>query len=273
MKEIPMSANRGRLFQMTCDEDEEQHSPLGLTRSGRPVWPIRGAEPDDSDDDDSDDDDDDEDDDTDSGGDDKSKKAKKDKADEDDDDDELAQATARAARYREKMRLADRRATEAERKLREAQEAKDKGDGGDESLKPKLEEASKQVETLQSENTTLRLQNAFLLNNKFAWHDPEDVMALVLKDEDVEIDDESGEVHGMEAALKRIAKKKPWMVKPDAKQDDDEDDDDEEDDDDDKPEARRRTNPSGGAQNRRRTKKGGADRQKVLQTYPALNRR
>jgi hypothetical protein len=268
-----MSANSGRLFQMTCD-DEEQRSPLGLTRSGRPVWPIRGAEPDDDDEDD-DDDGDDDDDDTDSGGDDKSKKKSKDKSkdgDEDDDDDDDAEE--RLSRMRKRMKAADRRASEAERKLREAQEAKDKDGEGDQSLKPQLEEATKQVGTLQSENTTLRLQNAFLLNNKFTWHDPEDVMALVLKDEDVEIDDESGEVHGMEASLKRIAKKKPWMVKPDAAgTDDDDDDDDEDDDDDDKPEARRRSNPSGGAQNRRRTKKGGADRQKVLQTYPALNRR
>lgn len=263
-----MSANSGRLFKMSCEDEDEQRSPLGLTLDGRPVWPIRGAEDDDSDDDDSDDDDDD-DDDTDSGGDKSKAKSKAKDKDDDGDDDALTEAEARAARYRERMRKADRRASEAERKLREAED-KAKGADGDEVTKEKLAESQKQVESLSEANQTLRLQNAFLLSNTHAWHDPADVMALVLKDEEVEID-EDGEVHGIESALKRIAKKKPWLIKAE-KQDDDDDDEDEDDEDDDKPEARRRTNQSGAPQNRRRTK-GGPDRQKLLQTYPSLRTR
>jgi hypothetical protein len=260
-----MSANSGRLFnKIVCEDGVPVRSPLGYTRSGRPVWPIFGAEPDDDDDEDDSDDDDDED-----SAADKSKA--KDKAGKDDDDDELETERARAERYRARMKAADRRATEAERRLREA-EAKKDGDGEDGSAAV-VAEKDKQIESLSEANRTLRLQNAFLLDNTHTWHDPADVMALVLKDEDVEIDEE-GEVTGVKDALKRIAKRKPWLIKVEDKStggDDDDEDDDE--DDTEEPAAQRRTSRSGSAAAGRRKRKGEADREALLRTYPALARR
>ena len=268
----------GRLTEsLSCaSEPEEPRSPLGLTRSGRPMWPIFGAQPDDDEDDDdddgdADDDDDDGDDDT---GTDKSKKKSTDKDDEDEDDDDedaLAEANARAARYKKRMQAADRKNSELAARIT-ALEKGDKKEDGEPS--EELVTAQKEVETLREANSTLRVENSFLLNNKFTWHDPKDVLALVLKDEDVEVD-EDGEVQGIAAALKRIAKNKPWLVKKaesSSRDDDPDDDDDDEDDDDDQPAARRRRSPSGGAQNGRRGTKG-ADRAQLVQTYPALNRR
>lgn len=250
---------------------DEQRSPLGLTLTGRPVWPIYGAEPEDDDDDDQDDLDDDDDDDEDDTGTGKSKEKSKEKSkdDDDDEDDALAEANARAERYKKRMRAADRRANDLDTRLK----ALEKGDkDGDGEPSADLVTAQKEVETLREVNSTLRVENSFLLNNTFTWHDPKDVLALVLKDDDVEVD-EDGEVQGIAAALKKIAKAKPWLVKKDEKPaddaDDDEDDDDEEDDD--RPAARRRR-PSGGAQNGKRGTKG-ADRAQLVQTYPALNRR
>lgn len=266
-----MSVISGPLFEIACAPNgpvEDQRSPLGFLRSGRPVWPIVGAEPDDDDEDDDDDDDssdedDDDDDDTDSGGAGKKKKKKvKDgDADDDDEDDDESVSAEDAARLKRRMKRADQRATKAENELREL---KRKGTPEQEQQSADLKEAQSKVEKLTESNKHLTMQNAFLLSNTFTWHDPADVMEQVLKDDDIEIDDE-GHVSGMDAVLKRIAKKKPYLLKQTAKdKDDDEDDDDDEDED---------TRPaSGGAQNRRK-KKGGVDRAKILATYPALNRR
>lgn len=265
----------GRLREsLSCASEPEQRSPLGILRSGRPVWPIFGAEPDDDDADDQDDLDDDEDDEDDESatGADKSKAKAKDKEGDDDDlKDRVEDAEARAARYKKRMQAADRKNSELAARVAALEKGKGEGDKDGEPSK-ELTEAKQEVESLRAANSTLRVENSFLLNNKFSWHDPEDVLALVLKDEDVEVD-EDGNVEGMEAALKRIAKKKPWLVKQaDSTGDDDGDDDDDDEDEDDAPAARRTRRPSGGAQNGRRGTKG-ADRQQLIQTYPALNRR
>lgn len=266
----------GRLNRTTCGsaEPEEQRSPLGLTISGRPVWPIYGAQPadDDADDDDQDDLDDEDDTDDDADAADKSKDKDKDKSKDDDADDlkdRLEDAEARAARYKKRMQAADRKNSELSARVT----ALEKGGDKDKDAEPSedLITAQKEVETLREANSTLRVENSFLLNNTYAWHDPKDVLALVLKDEDVEVD-EDGEVQGMGPALKRIAKNKPWLVKKaESARDADTDDDDEDDDDDDEPVARRRQR-SGGAQNGG-TSRQKMDRQKLIQTYPALNRR
>jgi hypothetical protein len=264
----------GRLNRTACGsgESEEQRSPLGLTISGRPVWPIYGAQPTDddaADDDDTDDVDDDDSDDTDAA--DKSKKSKEDDKDDDSDlKDRLEDAEARAARYKKRMQAADRKQAELAARVATLENGGDK----DKDAEPSedLITAQKEVESLREANSTLRVENSFLLNNTFKWHDPKDVLALVLKDEDVEVD-EDGEVQGMGPALKRIAKNKPWLVKKtESARDADTDDDDEDDDDDDEPVARRRQR-SGGAQNGGKSRQQGLDRQKLLQTYPALNRR
>jgi hypothetical protein len=261
-----MSANSGRLFNKIACEADEQRSPLGYTRSGRPVWPIFGAEPDDDDDDDSDDDDDD--DESGSAADKSKDKGAKGKDADDDDDDELEAERRRAERYRARMKAADRRATEAERE-RDALKNKKDGDGEDGSAAV-VAEKDKQIESLSAVNRDLRLQNAFLLDNTYQWHDPADVMGLVLKDEDVEIDDD-GEVTGVKDALKRIARKKPWLIKEADKASDDDDDEDDDEDDTDEPAAQRRTSKAtASAAAGRRKRKGEADREALLRTYPAL---
>lgn len=263
-----MKAIRDRLFEIVCAQTEldceEQRSPLGYLRSGRPVWPITGAANDDDDDeDDSDDDDDDEDDDDDSGVGDKKKKKSK-SADDDDDEDESPVSAEEFARLKRRMKRADQRASKAEADLAALTK---KGTPENEQQVAALKEATEDRDHLREVNKALVLQNSFYLSNTYTWHDPELVMAQVLKDDDVEIDDE-GHVSGMEAALKRIAQKKPFLIKAAAKKDDDDDEDDDDEDEDDDTSKR----SSGAPQSRRRTK-GGADRAKILQTYPALNRR
>ena len=270
-----MKTISGRLFEIACapmELDSEQRSPLGFLRSGRPVWPITGAEPDDDDDDaddddDSDEDDDDDDDDTDSGGaGKKDKKAKAGKEADGDDDDDDGISADDAARLKRRMKRADQRASKAENELHELQR---KGTPEAEQQKADLETATKQVAALTETNHALLMQNSFLLSNTFTWHDPADVMEQVVKSDDVEVDDE-GHVSGMEAFLKHIAKNKPYLLK--AVKKDDDDDDDDTDDDKDAPEAGSKSNASGGTQNRR-VKKGAVDRAAIIATYPALNRR
>jgi hypothetical protein len=257
-----MSACSVRRINPLDDEELEQRSPLGLTRSGRPVWPVFGAE---GDDDDSDDDD--VDDDADDDDDAKAQKGKGDtKTGDDDEDDPVAAAEARAEKYRARMRAADRARAAAERE-RDALKA-GKGKEGDEDTSAVVAEKDQQIETLSEANRRLTLQNAFLLNNTHTWHDPEDVMALALQDEDLEVDDDG--VHGMADVLKKIARKKPWLVKKDepAGKGGDDGDDDDDDDTEDEPPARRT-----GSNNSGRRKPKQVDRQKLLSTYPALRRR
>ena len=274
----------GRLFEsLSCaTADEDQRSPLGLSRSGRPMWPIYGAMPDDDDADDDEEDDEpdaDADDDDDTADKDKPKsKSKKDDEDDGDDDlkERLEDAEARADRYKKRMQAADRKNSELTRRV----EALEKGKGGDDAGGEPADNKALEEErdSLKSANAQLRVENSFLLNNKFTWHDPADVLALVLKDEDVEVD-EDGNVQGMEAALKRIARKKPWLVKPEkaAKsardaEDADDDDDDDEDDDDERETRSSRRNPSGGGRAGQRGTRV-LDKKALAQTYPALSRR
>lgn len=109
----------------------------------------------------------------------------------------------------ERMKAADRRAADAEKKLKEIEDAK-KDDLT--KAQDKVAEHEKTIDTLQNENKSLRLENSFALNNSFTWHDPSVVLDLVRKRDDVTIDDD-GNVKGMTEALKAIAKDKPYLVK------------------------------------------------------------
>lgn len=262
-----MRVNSGHLFEICCDTTElerAERAPLGYLRSGRPVWPIIGAEEDDDDEDDEDSDDDDEDDDDSGVGDKRKKKSKS--ADDDDDEDEPPVSAEEFARLKRRMKRADQRASKAETDLAALTK---KGTPENEQQVAALKEATEERDHLREVNKALVLQNSFYLSNTYTWHDPELVMAQVLKDDDVDIDDE-GHVSGMEAALKRIARKKPFLIKVAAQKNDEDEDDDDDDDEDDDDTSKQRS--SGAPQSRRRTK-GGADRAKILQTYPALNRR
>ena len=252
-----MSMTSGLFSNADADSVEGQWPSVEETVSE--AWSrIYGAQPDDDDDDD---DDDDADDDNDDSGDGDSSED-----DADDDDDKVSRAAYE--KLRKRMQAADKAKAAAEKALREAQRA---GQDGNqiEQIQSDLEEANNALQSEREANKSLRLQVAFLLNNTHDWHDPADAMDIVMRSEDIDIDDD-GEVTGMDLAIKALAKKKPWMIKTVAKQsdsDDDEDDDDE--DDEDSPPIRRR---SGGAQSGKR-RKPTVDTKRLLQTYPALNRR
>lgn len=191
--------------------------PVFTSKTGRVYWPILGAADDNDDDDKSEDDDSgdkSEDDNDDDGS--KSSEDSKDKS-KGDDKSKVSQSDLDAVT--ERMKAADRRAADAEKKLKDIEDAKK-----DDLTKAtdKVTEHETTIKSLQEANDGLRLDNAFALNNSFRWHDPAVVMDLVRKRDDVTIDDD-GNVKGMDNALKAIAKDKPYLVKD--SEDDEEDED------------------------------------------------
>lgn len=221
--------------------------------------------------DDDDDDADDDDDDSDSGTDDDdagSKKKGSDKDDDSDDDDDLREENAR---LRKRMKAADKRSSDLEKRL----EKIESGKGDDDKAEPdaiaqaKITELEKDNADLQSEVGTLRLEKAFLTSNKHKWHDPD--VALSLANSQGFLDDvvdEDGEVSRKELrkALDRLAREHRYLVntegdKKKKKQDDKADDE---------PPA-----PSGQSSSRR--SKNGDDakarKQELRQRFPVLNNR
>lgn len=182
---------------------------------------------------------------SDEGGDDKPSKKDKD----DDESTELERARAR-------MKAADRRAAEAERKLRE------KDDAG----KPELEIAQRRVTELEETTTQqdatlreLRIQNAFLMSNTVTWHDPSDALRELANMDGVDIDDD-GKVTGVKDAIAKLAKRKPHWVKA-AKESDDEDKDSS-------------TEASGSKMHgKRKGEKDVPTREALVPNYPALARK
>lgn len=84
----------------------------------------------------------------------------------------------------------------------------------------KEENLSKDVNRLTEENQTLSLVNernilkiAILENSKYQWNDPADV-AVMIDRENIKIDPTKGTIDGIEDALKDLAKRKPYMLKP-----------------------------------------------------------
>jgi hypothetical protein len=171
-------------------------------------------------DDDDDDDDDDNTDDSGAGGKKKSKKKSDDDdtdsgGDDDDDDD------GDAERLRKRMKAADKRAAEAEAEL---QKIRDKDKTELERAQGQVGDLEKQVETLQSEVTTLRLQNAFLTSNKHTWHDGDTALALAQSKgylDDIVDDEGTVDKKALGKALDRLATEHKYLVKTDEKKDDD----------------------------------------------------
>lgn len=123
-----------------------------------------------------------------------------------------------------RMKAADKRADAAEKKIKEQEDAKK-----DELTKAtdELTEAQQKIEALAKENTTLKLQNAFLTANKHSWHDPDTALALADTGGYLEgvIDEDTGSVDKkvLGSALDRLAKDKAFLVKAKEKQNDDTD--------------------------------------------------
>lgn len=105
------------------------------------------------------------------------------------------------------LRAADKRREEAEQQLRQI---RDKDLPEAEKLKRDFTEVSARVTDLESSLKKTRIENAFLKANKFKWQDPE--VALAVADMSAVTIDDEGHVTGLEAALERLAKSKPWML-------------------------------------------------------------
>jgi hypothetical protein len=186
--------------------------PLWVRPDGRVCWPMMGGAPEDSDDD-GDNGKVDDTGDSGAGGDD----GDKDKDDKDSDD---TISKEEFERLEKRMKAADKRAADAEKKLQEQEDAKkdDLTRTNDE-----LESARKQIEELQGTIKSLRLNNTFLTANTHSWHDSE--AALDLADSKgylADVIDDDGEVDkkALGKALDKLAKDKPYLVKPKDKDDD-----------------------------------------------------
>lgn len=169
---------------------------------GGAVWPIFGGA--DGDDDDVDDPDEEQDDD-------EAPEPKKGKAGKEDPE-KVTKADLDAVTKR--MKAADKRATAAEAKLKQAEDAKK-----DELTKAteRVAELEKSQEAKDKDLADLRLQNAFLTaKTGVIWHDPADALALAERqgyladvvDEDGKVDSEA-----LGEALKKLAEAKPHLVK------------------------------------------------------------
>lgn len=187
--------------------------------------------------------------------------------DNEDDEDEGKKAAPDAKDRRiagleeEKDRHAKKR-LEAENTVAElrAQIKKMEKDGTpDDAIKNQNDELTKTNAALAADNAKLRLENAFLTNKSYDWVDPEAALKLVDLAE-VETDEKTGKLIGLDSALTKLAKAKPYLLK---KVDEDSKDDP-------KPPARKTgTPPKPGTQ---KESDKAAQEAKLRQLYPALRR-
>lgn len=237
--------------------------PFAWLEDGRPVYPLRGADPDDDDDDSEDDDDDDADDDD------------SDDSDEDEDDDDAAggnssDSKTKAERVRELSRENKKRRLQAKKYKKELEEAQAKLQEIDDKDKTELDKAKSDLKKLQEQNSKLEKQNkngaierAFLKDNKHKWHSADAALKLVDLSE-VEYDADTGEVTGMKDAIKQLAKDHPYLVDKGEVEDDDAG----------SAGSGKGGTPTGGSIGGGSNKKGGrnAERARLEKRFPVLNR-
>lgn len=250
-----MNRNKVRLSLPVHPKTGVPLRPLGMTRSGRPIWPILGGSGEDDG----------------SGGapsdDDAGKKKDPEGTDSEggsgsgkEDDDRDPQRKIKALedekdRHYTKRREAEQRADDLQRQIDELKAANDKRPDV-EKLEERATQAEAKVADLSEKLQQALLQNAFLLDNTYEWHNP--ARALQVADlSDVEID-EKGKVHGLSKALEALAKSDPYLLKP--KKEDDS--------------KKEEPKPSTGSpvNGDKRKDKGSPDREKLLQKYPGLRR-
>jgi hypothetical protein len=119
-------------------------------------------------------------------------------------------------RLKARMSAADKSAAEA---LKKVKEYEDKDKSETERLTGQVEELSKANESLAEENKRLKFDNAFAMQSKHSWQDPEIVLGLVRSHEAVTIEDD-GTIKGLDKALDAIAKSKPFLLKDSDNEDD-----------------------------------------------------
>lgn len=105
------------------------------------------------------------------------------------------------------LRAADQNRSRVEQELKQL---RDKDLPEADKLKRDFEEVSTRATKLEADLQKVRVENAFLKANKYKWQDPE--VALAVADMSAVTIDDKGNVTGLEAALDRLAKAKPWML-------------------------------------------------------------
>lgn len=192
--------------------------PLGVRRNGRLIWPIMGGAEDDKDSAGGGGTDDDDNDDDSSGDDDKSSEDGKKDADKDGDPkakiDALTEEKDRQYRRRKEAE------TKAERLERELEELRGKDQDDSTKTAAKIESLQGEVETLTTALRDTRLENAFLQDNTYSWHNPGRALRLAdLSKVDIDTD---GSVHGLKEALDSLAKSDDYLLKKEESKDKDE---------------------------------------------------
>lgn len=114
-------------------------------------------------------------------------------------------------RLKARMQAADKSAAEA---LKKVKEFEDKDKSETERLTSQVEDLTKTNADLVEENKRLRFDNAFAMQSKHSWQDPEIVLGLVRNHEAVTVE-EDGTIKGLDKALEAIAKTKPYLLKSD----------------------------------------------------------
>lgn len=219
--------------------------PLGVV-GGRTVWPMLGASPDDPSNEDEDKETEDEEDGPE--GDDSSEGG-----DGSDKGDPNAKITALEEEKNRQYKRRKEAEAEKARLEKELEELKNKD-------KDETTRQGERLVQLESENQELkdtlkqtRLENAFLTDNTYSWHNPR--RALQVADlSEVEIDSD-GTVSGLSEALKALAKSDPYLLKTEKDKDEDE-----------PPSTGGPKNPAKGK------KKADADDEAIRNKYPALRR-
>lgn len=123
-------------------------------------------------------------------------------------DPEAVRIAAELETQRTRTQAADKRAADAEAKLRQLV---DKDLPAQEKLTRDLAESQAMVQKLTERTNVQALENAFLKDNTYTWHNPERALKLVDMTK-VEIDAD-GKVSGLKDALKALATSDAYLVK------------------------------------------------------------
>jgi hypothetical protein len=108
-----------------------------------------------------------------------------------------------------RLAAADTAKGQAEKRLREIDDA---NTSELEKAKRDLEELTKRAEAAEAAALRAKLDREILKFPGFIWHDPETVLALVDM-EMISVDENTGKVEGVKAALEKLAKAKPFLLK------------------------------------------------------------
>jgi len=122
---------------------------------------------------------------------------------------------AKAREAKEKLEAAEATLAEVNARLKEIED-KDKSEtekakSDAEAALTAKEKADADLVAAQKKNDELQIQIAFLASSKYTWHDAGVALQLVNGFGEIEVKD--GEVKGLDKAIDKMAKDKPFLVK------------------------------------------------------------